>query len=146
MSQSGVGYRCSLDPVLLWLWHRLAAAALIWPLAWEPSHAARAAQEMAKKTKKKKMRAEPTVFGAMQQELWLEVQWGNETWTLLPVWEWYAASWCLIPIWFLQRKCFFWKLLDLIFLRLFFLQQDFDAKEKLFEPWLGLPVQIMTTT
>ena len=31
----GVGRRCSLDLVLLWLWHRLAAAAPIRPLAWE---------------------------------------------------------------------------------------------------------------
>ena len=31
----GVGCRCSLDPVLLWLWCRLAAAAPIRPLAWE---------------------------------------------------------------------------------------------------------------
>ena len=30
-----VGFRCSLDPMLLWLWHRLAAAVLIRPLAWE---------------------------------------------------------------------------------------------------------------
>ena len=27
------------DPVLLWLWYRLAAAAPIQPLAWEPPHA-----------------------------------------------------------------------------------------------------------
>ena len=32
-----------LDPVLLWLWHRLAAAALIPTLAWELPHAASAA-------------------------------------------------------------------------------------------------------
>ena len=31
----GVGPRCSSDPVLLWLWHRLAATAPIQPLAWE---------------------------------------------------------------------------------------------------------------
>ena len=31
------------DPALLWLWCRLAAAALIWPLALEPSYAAGAA-------------------------------------------------------------------------------------------------------
>ena len=30
----------ALDLALLWLWHRLAAVALIWPLAWELSHAA----------------------------------------------------------------------------------------------------------
>ena len=31
----GVGGRPGLDPALLWLWYRLAAAALIRPLAWE---------------------------------------------------------------------------------------------------------------
>lgn len=31
----GVGRRHSLDPKLLWLWHRLAATALIRPLVWE---------------------------------------------------------------------------------------------------------------
>ena len=31
-----VGCRRGSDPVLLWLWHRLAATALIGPLAWEP--------------------------------------------------------------------------------------------------------------
>ena len=28
-----------VDMVLLWLWHRLAAVALIRPLAWEPPYA-----------------------------------------------------------------------------------------------------------
>ena len=32
----GVGHRGNSDPMLLWLWHRLAAAARIQPLAWEP--------------------------------------------------------------------------------------------------------------
>ena len=31
----GVGHRCSLDHELLWLWCRLAAAAVIQLLAWE---------------------------------------------------------------------------------------------------------------
>ena len=35
----GVGRRCSLDLVLLWLWCRLAAIALIRPLALEPPYA-----------------------------------------------------------------------------------------------------------
>ena len=35
----GVGRRCGVDPVLLWLWRRLAATALIGPLAWEPPYA-----------------------------------------------------------------------------------------------------------
>ena len=48
----GVGHRCDLGPVLLWLWLRLAAMAPIRPLAWETPYAAGAAQEMAKKPKK----------------------------------------------------------------------------------------------
>ena len=36
----GVGCRCSLEPRLLWLWWRLAAAALIRSLAWELTYAA----------------------------------------------------------------------------------------------------------
>ena len=50
----GVGHRRSLDPVLLWLWHRLVATAPIGPLAWEPPFAMGAAQEMVKRQKKKK--------------------------------------------------------------------------------------------
>ena len=37
----GVGCRRGLAPALLWLWCRLAAAALIRPLAWEPPYAAK---------------------------------------------------------------------------------------------------------
>ena len=36
----GVGHRHSLDPMLLWLWCRLAAVAQIGPLAWELPRAA----------------------------------------------------------------------------------------------------------
>ena len=50
----GVGRRCGLDLVLLWLWCRLAATALIRPLAWEPPHATGGALEKTKKEKKKK--------------------------------------------------------------------------------------------
>ena len=50
----GVGRRCSLDLVLLWLWCRLAAVAPIPPLAWEPPYATGAAQEIAKRQKDKK--------------------------------------------------------------------------------------------
>ena len=52
----GVGRRRGSDPALLWLWRRLAAAAPIRPLPWEPPYAARAAQEMAERhTQKKKL-------------------------------------------------------------------------------------------
>ena len=52
----GVAHRCGLDPELLWLWHRPAAAAPTGPLAWEPPYAVGAALEKGKKTKKKKER------------------------------------------------------------------------------------------
>ena len=50
----GVGCSCDSDPVLLWLWRRLEATALIRPLAWEPPHALGAALEKTKRQKKKK--------------------------------------------------------------------------------------------
>ena len=49
----GVGRRHGLDLVLLWLWRRPAATALIRPLAWEHLCAAGAAP---KRTKEKKKR------------------------------------------------------------------------------------------
>ena len=49
----GVGRRHGSDPELLWLWRRPAGTAPIRPLAWEPSYAAGAAQEIAKKDKKR---------------------------------------------------------------------------------------------
>ena len=39
----GVGCRCNSDPALLWLWHRLAAIALIWSPSVRIPHAAGAA-------------------------------------------------------------------------------------------------------
>ena len=45
----GVGHRCDLDPLLLWLWCRPAATAPIRPLDWEPPYAAGAALEKPKK-------------------------------------------------------------------------------------------------
>ena len=35
----GIGHRCSLDPLLLWLWCTLATVAPIQPLNQEPPHA-----------------------------------------------------------------------------------------------------------
>ena len=42
-TRCSVGHRCGSDPVLLWLWCRPAAAALIRPLTWELSYAVGAA-------------------------------------------------------------------------------------------------------
>ena len=51
----GVGCRCDSDLTLLWLCCRLAAVALIRPLAWEPPYASGVALEKTKqKTKIKK--------------------------------------------------------------------------------------------
>ena len=45
----GGGSRGGLDQALLWLWCRLAAVALIWPLAWELPHAVGVALKRKKK-------------------------------------------------------------------------------------------------
>ena len=45
-----VGYRCNLDPALLWLWQRQAAAAPIQPLAWELPYATSVALKSKKKS------------------------------------------------------------------------------------------------
>ena len=49
----GIGHSLSLDPALLWLWHRPAAAAPIRPLDWEPPYGAGAALEKTKNKNKK---------------------------------------------------------------------------------------------
>ena len=48
-----VGLRCGSNPTLSWLWCRLAATALIRPVAWEPPCGMGAALEKTKKKKKK---------------------------------------------------------------------------------------------
>ena len=59
----GVGHRPGSDPTLLWLWCRLAFAALIRPLAWELPYAAGVALKKKKKKKKRKeKKKEKAVF------------------------------------------------------------------------------------
>ena len=48
----GVGRRCGSDPLLLWLWCKLAAAALIRPLAWELGTSNAAGAALKSKTNK----------------------------------------------------------------------------------------------
>ena len=48
----GVGLRCGSDPVLLWLWRRPAAIALIRTLAWGPPYAMGVALKGQEKKKK----------------------------------------------------------------------------------------------
>ena len=47
------GLQTRLGSCVVWLWRRPVAAAPIGPLAWEPPYATGAAQEMAKKKKRK---------------------------------------------------------------------------------------------
>ena len=56
------GRRCNSDSVLLWLWRRLVATALISPLAGEPPYATGVAQEMAKRPKKKKKKKKKKIL------------------------------------------------------------------------------------
>ena len=50
----GLGHRRGSDPALLWLWCRLAAAAMIGPLAWEPPYAESVALKKKAKAKQDK--------------------------------------------------------------------------------------------
>ena len=50
----GVGRRCGLDPLLLWLWCRPASIPLIRPLAWELPYAVGIA--LKKKSEKEKQK------------------------------------------------------------------------------------------
>ena len=61
----GVDHRRGSDPTLLWLWHRPAAAALIWPLAWELPYA----MGTALKRKKKKKRCHHLTQGPWQKQM-----------------------------------------------------------------------------
>ena len=60
----GVVHRHGSDLALLWLWHRLAATALIRPLAWEPPYAADATLKKKKKKKKKTTTKNPKICNA----------------------------------------------------------------------------------
>ena len=54
----GVTHRCSSDLALLWLWHRLAAIALIQPLACEIPYAAGVALKREQTNKQKNQKAD----------------------------------------------------------------------------------------
>ena len=52
----GVGHRCGLELLLLWLWRRLVATASVRPLTWEPPYASGVVLKRQKTKKKKKER------------------------------------------------------------------------------------------
>ena len=60
----GIGYRCDLDPTLLWQWCRPAAVTLAGPLSWEPPYAVGAV------LKKKRKEKEKYSFLTMMESMW----------------------------------------------------------------------------
>ena len=65
----GVGHRCGLYLVLPWLWRRLAATALISPLAWEPPYAMGEALKGQKTKNEKQQQKKELIFGFGQVAL-----------------------------------------------------------------------------
>ena len=63
----GVGCKRGLDPVLLWLWPRPTAAALIQLLAWELPYAADKALKRKKKKKKERKEREERSVGDAEE-------------------------------------------------------------------------------
>ena len=80
IAASSVGCRYGLDLVLLWLWHGIAAAALIQPLAWELPYATGVAQKEKEvlHTQKRRAGAEAKKI-LMNFYLWLRdiIIWGG---------------------------------------------------------------------
>ena len=66
----GVGHRHGSDPVSLWLWCRLAAAAPIRPLPWELPYATCAALKSQKKKKRKRKILRSSVKTLGRKWLW----------------------------------------------------------------------------
>ena len=64
----GVVCRCGSDLALLWLWHSLAAVALIGPLAWEPPYASGVTLK-GKKRKTKKQKTEKNAVIQQRNEM-----------------------------------------------------------------------------
>ena len=80
-----VGYRCSSDLALLWLWHRPAAIAPIRPLAWETLYAAGMSLKRQKKIKNSIRRD--------SQELSV-VEWTSFWWSICTFLPWIAKNLC----------------------------------------------------
>ena len=93
--RSGIAMSCGVDcrhgsnPALLWLWHRPAAAALIWPLAWDPP------QEQKKKKRKK--------ISSLDWSILPYINAADFCMLILGVWDtffwpWHAVAWCGISV------------------------------------------------
>ena len=88
----GVGHRCGSDTTLLWLWHRLAAVALIGPLAWEPPRATGAALKIKQQQTTTKTK---TKHGRLSQiRTWLDLYLHliDQNWVMWPPYCTYAPA------------------------------------------------------
>ena len=110
----GIGCRCSWDPALLRLWHRLAATTPIEPLAWEPPYAAGAALEKAKRQKKKKKKKSFSIHfsppatilssPSLIDELPDGIYWTSAACSSSLTPSWVNSDWALAPT--IPSKCF----------------------------------------
>ena len=96
-----LGHQCGSDPVLLWPWSRLAAAAPIQPITWEPPYATGAAL----KRPKKKFFSLKYFLGYTYNEkvsiiyLWLELIWASCVLSCSNIWgKWAFHSWVMAPL------------------------------------------------
>ena len=64
----GVSHRRGLDPMLLWLWCRLVATALIQPLAWEPLYASGSAIKRPKEKKENVLKYCVTQLSSLKEK------------------------------------------------------------------------------
>ena len=85
-----IGLRHSLDLALLWLWHRPAAAAPVWPLAWKLPYATGAALK-SKTTNKQKT--------DMMESCCVQAHVLSATWNLRETHAWPLVSWSLWSGW-----------------------------------------------
>ena len=76
----GVGRRCALDLVWLWLWRRLAVTALIRPLAWDPPYPVGVALKRLNKQTKNTSQGSRTGKSQRQNTDWWWRGLGEERW------------------------------------------------------------------
>ena len=96
----GVGHRLNSDPVLLWLWCRLVATALIQALAWEPPYAT--GEALKRKEKKKKNLLSGVLVMAQRKRIRLGTMrlWVQSLFLLIGLRiRCFCELWCRLQMW-----------------------------------------------
>ena len=91
----GVGCRHSLNLALLWLWHKLAAVALIRPLAWDPPWYCRCGPKKKKRKKEEKRKKKAKLFLFFLTSLFKKILWPHSQHMEVPCardWIWATAA------------------------------------------------------